>query len=138
VGIIFTSGQYRLKVFCSLCVADLLERDEDLTLEEAEIMLPKDVVTLAKGRPEVIHTKVTKPRNEIEEFVKDRISSTNDEAINIAVSDSSASPPMPVVEEVSNIPKPPQIELYRLTLSAQRAYVVLTIKALLGIQGHRV
>jgi hypothetical protein len=70
--------------------------------------------------------------------VKDRISSNNDEAINIAVSDSSVSPPMPVVEEVSNIPKPPQIELCRLALPAQRAYVVLTIKALLGIQGHRV
>jgi hypothetical protein len=58
--------------------ADILEREEDLTLEEAEMMSLKDVVAIAKGRREAIRTKVMKPRKDIEEIAKGLLPSTND------------------------------------------------------------
>jgi hypothetical protein len=53
--------------------ADLLEREEDLTLEEAEVMPLRDVVAIAKGRRKAMQTKKIKSRQEIEEIVKDLV-----------------------------------------------------------------
>jgi hypothetical protein len=66
---------YSLTDWISSAYADLLEREEDLTEEEAERMTIKDIVAIAKGRRAVRAPGKVRPRSAIEKAVESLVPS---------------------------------------------------------------
>jgi hypothetical protein len=69
---------YSLTDWISSAYADLLEREEDLTEEEAERMTIKDIVAIAKGRRAIRAPGKVEPRSVIEKAVESLVPSYKD------------------------------------------------------------